>query len=243
MALPKLDIPLFEVTLPLSKQAIKFRPFLVKEEKILLMAMESDDEKATILAIKQILNNCCQDDVDIENMPVTDLEFLFLNLRARSVGEVVELQYKCNNKVKDEQGNEKTCGHVVQFSTNILEIQPEIPAEHTNKIEISDKMGMVMRYPTFKMMENTKGDETERIMDIVISSIDFIYDEESVYYSKDVSKKELIEFVESMTKEQFEKVQKFFETLPKIKKEIDFKCSKCGYSEHIVVEGIQNFFV
>ena len=243
MALPKLDVPLYQVELPLSKQTVTFRPFLVKEEKILLMAMESDDEKSTILAVKQILNNCCQGSVDIENLPVTDLEFLFLNLRARSVGEIVDLRYKCNNKIKDENGEEKTCGHVVQFSTNILEIKPEIQPEHTNKIEINDKLGMVMKYPTFKMMENTKGDEAERIMDVVIGSIDYIYDDENLYYAKEVSKKELIEFVDSMTKEQFEKVQKFFETLPKIKKEIDFKCSKCGYNEHIVVEGIQNFFV
>lgn len=242
MALPKLDVPLFEVTLPLTKQTVTFRPFLVKEEKILLMAMESDDEKSTILAIKQILNNCCQD-LDVENLPVADLEFLFLHLRARSVGEIVELQYKCNNKVTDENGEEKTCGHVVQYSVNILEVQPEFSTEHTNKIEINDKLGIVMRYPTFKMMENTKGDETQRIMDVITESIDYIYDEENVYYRKDVPKKELIEFIESMTKEQFQKVQQFFETLPKIKKEIDFKCSKCGYNEHIVVEGIQNFFV
>lgn len=242
MALPKLDVPIYELILPLSQQKVKFRPFLVKEEKILLMAMESKDEKSTILAIKQILNNCCFGDTDIDNMPVTDLEFLFLNLRARSIGEVVDLQYRCNNKVKDEEGEEKNCNNVVKFSMNILNIVPEVPADHTNKIELSDKLGIVMRYPTFKMMENTKGDESERILDVVIESVDYIYDEDNVYYRKDVPKKEMVEFIESMTKEQFQKVQDFFESLPKIKKDVEFKCNKCGYTEKITVEGIQNFF-
>jgi hypothetical protein len=106
--LPKLDVPMFELVLPLTKKKVKFRPFLVKEEKILLMAMESEDANATSLAIKQIVNNCLiSDNVDIETMPVLDLEYLFLNLRARSIGEVIDLQYKCNNKVKDDAGEEK----------------------------------------------------------------------------------------------------------------------------------------
>lgn len=243
MALPKLDVPIHELYLPLSKQKVQFRPFLVKEEKILLMAMESKDENSALLPIKQIINNCCLSDIDVDGLPVTDLEFFFLNLRARSIGEVVELQYKCNNTVPDENGEEKKCNNVVRFDVNILDIKPEIDPEHTNKIELTDKLGIVMRYPTLKMMENAKGSEVERLMDVIIDSVDYIYDDESIYYKKDVPKKELLDFIDGMTKEQFAKLQKFFETMPKIKKDVDFTCNKCGYHEKITVEGIQNFFI
>jgi hypothetical protein len=117
--LPKIDTPIYDLTLPLSKKKIRFRPFLVKEEKILLMAIESEDENSMLLAIEQIVNNCCLNkDFDVESLPLSDLEFLFLNLRARSVGEVVELQYKCNNR--PDKDSEEECGHLVKFELNLL---------------------------------------------------------------------------------------------------------------------------
>ena len=240
--LPKIDTPIYDLTLPLSKKKIRFRPFLVKEEKILLMAMESEDENAMLLAIQQIVNNCCLNkDFDVESLPLSDLEFLFLNLRARSVGEVVELQYKCNNKPNKDSDEE--CGHLVKFELNLLEVQPEVDKDHTTKIALSPKMGIVMKYPSMKLMENVSGTEVEKLMTILISCIDYIYDEEQLYYSKDQTKEELLDFVESLNRNQFAELQKFFETLPKIKKELHFHCDKCGYDENIFVEGIQNFFV
>lgn len=243
MALPKLDVPIFELTLPLTKKKVKFRPFLVKEEKILLMASESDDANATFLAIKQIINNCCISEIDVDDLPVTDLEFFFLNLRARSVGEIVDLQYKCNNKVTNDKGEEGECGNIVKLKVNVLEIQPEIPEGHTNKIELTPKLGIMMRYPTMSMMENVEGTEVERITSVLLDCVDYIYDEDNIYYKKDISKEELTEFFDGMTREQFAKVQGFFETLPKISKNVDFKCNKCGYHENILVEGMQSFFV
>lgn len=238
MALPKNESPIFELYLPLSKTKVLFRPFLVKEEKILMMAVEANDQNSSILAIKQILTNCCLSDHNIEELPVTDLEYFFLNLRSRSIGENVELQYKCNNMI-----GETPCGNVMKMDINLLDIEPEISPEHSNKIELNDKLGIVMKYPTFKMMENNDSDdEIERIIGVIIDSIDYIYDDENIYYSKDTDRKELVEFIDSMTKDQFEKVQDFFSTLPKLKKDIEFKCSKCGYEEHILVEGLQNFF-
>ena len=222
--LPKIDVPIFELILPLTKKEVRFRPFLVKEEKILLMAMESNENDSVILAVKQILNNCCIDEVDVDSLPVADMEFLFLNLRARSVGEVVELPYKCNNK-----------------------INPEVDSNHTNKIELTDKMGLLMKYPSFKMVEESEKTkditEVEKVMNILIACIDSIYTEEEIFYAKDVSKKELVDFVENLTREQFMKIQGFFDTIPKIKKDIHFECKKCGYHEDITIEGLQNFFV
>lgn len=243
MALPKLDVPIFELTLPLTKKKVKFRPFLVKEEKILLMASESDDANATFLAIKQIINNCCISEIDVDDLPVTDLEFFFLNLRARSVGEIVDLQYKCNNKVTNDKNEEGECGNIVKLKVNVLEIQPEIPEGHTNKIELTPNLGIMMRYPTMSMMENVEGTEVERITSVLLDCVDYIYDEENIYYKKDISKEELTEFFDGMTREQFAKVQAFFETLPKISKNVEFKCTKCGYHENILVEGMQSFFV
>lgn len=243
MALPKIDVPIFNITLPLSNQKVRYRPFLVKEEKILLMAMESDDEKTVLDAIKQIVNNCCLDNLDIEELPITDLELFFLHLRARSVGEIVDLQYKCNNNVTGENGEEKKCDNVVKLKVNLLEIKPEVEPNHTNKIELSPELGMVMRYPNFKMIEKIEAStDVDKIVKIITSCVDYIYDKENIYYKKDIVEQEILDFIDSMTREQFAKVQSFFDTMPKIKKDVEFKCSKCNYTEKIVVEGIQSFF-
>jgi hypothetical protein len=242
--LPKIDVPLYDLILPLSKKKIQIRPFLVKEEKILLMATESEDESTILTAIKQIVNNCClTEDVDIELLPISDLEFIFFNLRARSISEVVELRYKCNNKIHVGE-EERVCGNMVEFDVNILDIKPEIPENHTNKIEISPTMGVVMKYPNFKILDKISSTtESEMLIETTLACIDYIYDEDEIYYAKDVSKEELTDFLESMNRGQFLKLQEFFETIPKITKEIDFHCDKCGYDEKMVLEGIQSFFV
>lgn len=243
--LPKIDVPIYQLILPLTKKSIQFRPFLVKEEKILLMAMESNEADSVLLAIKQILTNCCLDDLDVDDLPITDIEYLFLNLRARSVNEIVELPYRCNNKI-DANGEQKECGNIVTLEMNLLEIHPEIHEKKIDKIELSENMGILVKYPSFKMVEEAQkqeGSEVDKLMNILIACIDGVYTEETIFYSKDVPKKELLEFVENLTREQFSKIQEFFETMPKIKKDVDFNCSKCGYSEKIVIEGLQSFFV
>jgi hypothetical protein len=245
--LPKIDVPVYEIHLPVCNKTMKYRPFLVKEEKLLLMAMESNEDKTIIDSIKQIINNCCLDEIDVETIPVPDLEYFFLNLRARSVSEIVELKYKCNNTVRDENGEDKTCGNVVSLELKVLEVKPEISPEHSNKIELTEKMGIVMKYPNFKMMEKLENSKTEseveKLMSVISECIDYIYDTDTVYYKKDIETKELTEFIEGLNRNQFEKIQKFFETMPKMKKELRFQCKKCGYDDNIVVEGLQNFFV
>jgi hypothetical protein len=196
--------------------------------------------------VKQVLNNCIITDIDVDDLPTFDLEYLFMQLRARSVGEVVNLKYNCNNTLKDDKGEDKVCGGLVKFDLKLLEIEPIQNEEHSNKIVISDKLGVVMKYPTLKMIGDTKAlqDESiESIMDIIIKCIDYIYDADQMYYAKDSTQEELMEFLESMQQDDLEKIQKFFTTMPKISKPLDFKCGKCGYEEKIVVEGIQNFFV
>jgi hypothetical protein len=246
MALPKIDVPTYETTLISSGKKVKYRPFLVKEQKLFLMAAQSDDEKETVDVVKQVLNNCIITDIDIESLPTFDLEYLFMKLRARSVGEVVNLKYNCNNTVKDDKGEDKVCGGLVKFDLNLLEIEPTRNEEHNNKIEITDKLGIVMKYPTLGMVknfDNLQNESIDTIIEIIVGCIDFIYDADQMYYAKDSTKEELMEFVDNLQQDDLEKIQKFFTTMPKISKPLDFKCGKCGYEEKIVVEGIQNFFV
>lgn len=241
--LPKIDVPLYEITLPLLQKKIRIRPFLVKEEKILMMAMESEDSDAVLLAIKQIVNNCCVDPIDVDNLPILDLEYMFLQLRSRSIGEIIDLQYRCNNNEPTEDDADKRCGSIIKLSFNALEIEPETNATHDPKIQLTSKLGVVMKYPTFKMMNSIKDlGETETVAKMITECIDYIYDLESVYYAKDTTEKELVEFVDSLTREQFSKIQDFFDTIPKMKKHLNFKCGKCGYEEEVVLEGIQSFF-
>jgi hypothetical protein len=245
MGLPKIDVPIYEITLPLLQKKVKIRPFRVKEEKILLMAMESEDDAAVLLAIKQIVNNCCVDDLDVDSLPVLDLEYMFLQLRARSIGEIIDLQYRCNNDV-DNEDETKKCGNIIKLNFNALEVQPEFDVEHTKKIQLTQKLGVVMKYPDFKLVNKISNlsnlSDADVIAKTISGCIDYIFDNDSVYYAKDATDEELLDFVDSLTREQFAKIQEFFDTVPKMKKNLTFKCSKCGYEEELVLEGIQSFF-
>ena len=243
MALPKIDVPIFDVKLYSSDKKVKFRPFTVKEEKLFLIASESDDSQSTITTIKQVLNNCIIDDIDIDSLPLFDIEMLFLNLRARSIGEIVNLKYKCNNNIVEEDGREHKCGNQVGIELDVLTVVPEVDANHSNKIEINSKLGIVMKYPKMNIIKDSSGKEDiDSVIDMIAGCIDYIYDENNLYYAKDSTKEELVEFLETLQSKDLENIKQFFDTMPKMKKTLDFKCNKCGYEEKIDVEGIQNFF-
>lgn len=243
MALPKIDTPTYETKLISTGKTVKYRPFLVKEQKLFLMASQSEDAKEVVNTIKQVLNNCIlTNSVKIDELPVFDLEHLFLQIRARSVGEVVNLRYNCNNDVLDENKETKKCGGLVKVDLNLLEITPTKTPNHSNKIELSPKLGIVMKYPNFDIVQKLNIQSEADLLDLVISCIDYIYDEEQIYYANKTSKEELEEFIENLQQSDLEKIQTFFQTMPKLSKKFDFKCPKCGYSEEINVEGIQNFF-
>ena len=242
--LPKLDIPIFETKLISSGKTVKFRPFLVKEQKLLLMVNQGDDIKEAITVVKQVLKNCIVDDINIDDLPSFDLEWLFLNLRAKSVNEIVDLKYQCNNIVKDENGENKQCSSVEKFQIKLLDIKPTKGENHTDKIQLSEKLGVVMKYPTFEMIAKLENkSEDEILMDLLVNCIDYVYDEDNIYRTKDLPKEEVVEFIDSMQQKDLEKIQEFFETAPKLKHTINFGCKKCGYKEDIPVEGLQNFFI
>ena len=240
MALPKIDTPVYDITLPLSGKIVKFRPFLVKEQKNLMMALEADDSDTIEKNIKQVLINCTiNDDVDFDNLPIVDIEYYFLNLRARSIGEVVDLKYKCNNEVEGRE-----CGNIMETSLNLLETKVE-KKDGDNVIQLTNDIYIKLNYPKFRSVKQVAdiNDMTELALNMIVDSIEYIYDGEQYYYANEVTKQELISFIESLNHSQFSKIEEFFDDLPKLNKTLNIKCSKCGFEHVIFVDGLEDFFV
>jgi hypothetical protein len=240
MALPKLDVPTYEIELPVSKTKVKFRPFLVKEQKNLLMAIESNESTTIQQNVKDILNNCTiTEGINIDNLPIIDVEYYFVNLRAKSVGEVVQSRYKCNNTVNDRE-----CGNIMEKDINLLELKVLMDDTISPEIQLTNKVSIKMKYPEFGIVQDSLkyDDITDITFNMIASSIDYIYDGEQFYYGHEAQPGEMLEFVEGMNQEQFAKVEEFFNKLPKLKETIDLTCSKCGFQHKIDVEGLENFF-
>jgi hypothetical protein len=240
MALPKLDVPTYEIELPVSKKKIKYRPFLVKEQKNLLMAIESNESTTIQQNVKDILNNCTiTEGINIDKLPIIDVEFYFVNLRAKSVGETVESRYKCNNTVDDHE-----CGNIMEKDINLLELKVQMDSTVNLEIQLTNKVSIKMKYPEFGMVQDSLkfDDITDITFNMIAKSIEYIYDGEQFYYGHEAQPGEMLEFVEGMNQEQFAKVEDFFSKLPKLKETIDLTCSKCGFQHKIDVEGLENFF-
>jgi hypothetical protein len=240
MALPKIDTPIYDLTLPLSNKQIRFRPFLVKEQKNLLMAMEADDKDSIEKNVKQVLTNCTiTEGINIEKLPVIDVEYYFLNLRARSVGELIENSYKCNNEVNGE-----ICNNVMKTSLNILDIKVEMPENDKSLIQLTDDITIKLRYPEYSVLKKiTQMDNVSDVaFEMIAECVDYIYDGEQYYYGNEVSQKEMVEFIENLNQQQFQKIEEFFSDMPKLEKKIEIKCSKCSFQHNIDVQGLENFF-
>jgi hypothetical protein len=240
MALPKIDTPVYDLDLPLSKKHIRFRPFLVKEQKNLLMAMEADDKETIERNIRQVLTNCTMTEgFDVDSLPVIDVEYYFINLRARSVSEIVENKYICTNEVDGTQ-----CGNKMQTSFNLLDIKVDINPNAKDVIQITDKISIKLKYPQFSLIEKLKRKETavDIAFEIVVDSIEYIFDGEQYYHAKESTKEELMEFIESLNQDQFAKLEEFFDNLPKLNRKLEMKCSKCGFDHTISMEGLESFF-
>ena len=240
MALPKLEVPTYELELPLSKKKIKYRPYLVKEQKALMMALESSDAKTIQHNVREILTVCTlSKDVDIDELPIVDIEYYFLQLRAKSVSEISESKYRCNNEVDD-----KVCGNIMEAKIDLTEIQP-VQEEYVDpEIKLTDTITIKMKYPPFKLVKDSidMDNITEVTFNMLAQSIEYVYDGEQIHYAKEVPVQELVEFIEQLNQEQFEKLEKFFNSIPKLSKKIDMTCSKCGFEHHLDVEGLESFF-
>jgi hypothetical protein len=236
MALPKLITPTYELEVPSTDEKIQYRPFLIKEEKILLMAMESGKNEDIVEAIKQIVSLCTFDKLKISSMPMFDVEYIFLQIRAKSVGEVSKLKLLCRD-------DNKTYADV---EVNLPDVKVQVDDKHTNKIELTKDMGMVMAYPTIDSFKESgiTNINASNMLDVISACIKEIYEEkgEKVYQAKDQTKKELIEFVESLNTQQFKKIQEFFDTMPKLKHTIKVKNPKTKKESEVILFGLQDFF-
>ena len=243
MSLPKLNVPVYEAMLPSTETVIKYRPFLVKEEKILLTAMESEDEKSISIAIKQIINNCVQGKLDVDRLPTFDIEYLFLRLRAKSVGEVVKIGLK---PFPCPQNEGELCEKTTEVEINLEEVKVIKNEKHTNKIMLSDDIGIVLSYPNIEKLQSIMGtdvkSQTSQGMDMIKESVSMIFTEEETFEKDSFSEKELDEFFDSLTTDQFTKIRDFFETMPTLKHTVKYKCLTCGEDKETTVQGLNSFF-
>lgn len=232
MPLPKLDQPIFEMLVPSQNKTVRFRPFLVKEEKILLFAQQSENERDIVLAIKQILQNCIVDKFDVNTLCTFDLEYMFLKLRSKSVNNVVEVSYR------DTEDNE-----VYDFKIDLDEVEIQIPENVSKNIEITDKIGIVMKYPSITLLDSAPDGASplEMVEYLVRSCIDQVYDEEDVYFVAEQPKEEVDAFIDSLDVETYEKIRSFFNQLPRMYYKLEYKNS-LGNDRLIEMTSLRDFF-
>jgi len=238
MPLPKIATPSYELELPSTGETIHYRPFLVKEEKVLVIALESEDTKQITTAIKTVIKNCIlTKNIKVETLPTFDIEYLFLNIRAKSVGEEIEVNVICPD---DEETT-------VTVKIDLDDIKVQKNENHTNKIKIDDSIMMEMKYPSLdQFIKNNfdfkKTNAMEQSFDLIASCIDKIYTEEEVWSAGDVTKKELMEFLEQMNSTQFKEIETFFETMPKLSHKINVTNPKTEVESEVILEGLSSFF-
>jgi hypothetical protein len=237
MPLPKLSVPEYELELPSTGEKVKYRPFLVREEKILFMAMESQDEKEMVSSVKNIIKNCTNLKRKVEELATFEIEYLFLKIRAKSVGETSTFMITCPDDGETQ----------VEVRVDLDDVELEINDNHSRKIMLDDHVGVLMKYPsldTFVKLNLTNEEEPsmDNMFELAASSIDQIFEGEEVWECKSTPKKEIMEFLEGMNSEQFQKIQAFFETMPKLKKVLTVKNPKTEVESEVVLEGLAAFF-
>jgi hypothetical protein len=235
MALPKINTPTYELVVPSTDEKVKYRPFLVKEEKILMMALESKENSQIISAVKDIVQTCTFDVVDLSNRPMFDMEYIFLQIRSKSVGEISTI------KLLAPDDNET----YVEAEVDLSKVSVEMGEGHTNKIDLGDKMGLVMKYPSIDAFADEMSDiNASNMLDVIATCIAQITekDGEVIYEAKDSTRKEVIEFIEQLNTKQFQDVQKFFDTMPKLKHMVKIENPKTKVVSEVTLSGLNDFF-
>jgi hypothetical protein len=229
MALPKIKHHTYRITIPSTQKEINFRPFTVQEEKLLLMAKNSEKTDDIINTVKQVIQNCIIEPIDVEKLAIFDIEYIFIKLRSKSVGEIVDLEYT------DPETNEN-----IKFKVNLDNIEVKRNPEHINKFSLFENIGVVMRYPTLEEVKSVEENgKEEAVFTMLLKCIDQIYDEETVY--SDYNEKELNEFINTLPMESMTAIQKFFETMPSVEHTVKLK-NKSGETKEVVLKGINSFF-
>lgn len=232
MALPKITAPEYTLKLPSSKKKVKYRPFIVKEEKLLLMAVESKDEEEMKAAVEQIISNCTFGKCVPNEMAVVDIEYLFLFLRIKSKGEKVEYSFKCEK-----------CG-VTNDKTSDLTKVKVVNDDYSDVIKITSDIGIKMSSPSYEMAGKISSEmNTTDIFNVIVDSIESIYEGEEVHLAKNEPREDLLEFVESLSEDQFKEIKAYFDNLPSLELDVDFSCVSCKEPNNIKLRGLQNFLV
>ena len=242
MALPRIDVPTQHLTLPSSGKEIIIRPFLVKEEKILLTALASDDSKEIVNATKQIVTNCVlSGEFDVDLLPIYDLEYLIIKLRSISIGEKLALKFL---PLKDTQCDE--CKKSREVEVDISKVEVLFPEGHEKKIELTDTVGLVLKDPEAKHMGELEAAKTSNSVDdllkIIWKCVEYVYDKDVITSPKDVTTQEGLAFLESLKSDQFKKIDQFFQTIPRLYLKVPIKCSSCNYSDEYILEKLEDFF-
>ena len=237
MALPVLETNTFELTLPSSDVKVKYRPFLVKEEKILLQAMESQEQKQIVQALKDIVSVCTYGQLNVDELPTFDLEYVFLQIRSKSVGEIAKLKILCPDTKKD----------YAEVELDLSKVDVQVDDEHNNKIMVDEdkKIGVLMKYPTLASVDPTKDyskQNTKALFNVIGEGIYQIIEGDKVHMAKDYTKEELDQFIESLDSKSFKKIQRFYETMPKLMHEIEVENPKTKVKSKIMLSGLSDFF-
>lgn len=238
MALPVINTPTYQTVVPSTDEKIKYRPFLVKEEKALLIAQQSEDLVTMVDTLKSVIKSCTFGKLDVDTLAIFDLEFLFTQIRSKSVGETISLLFGCDNCGDDPKAK-------VKITIDLSTLKVDKPEGHQKNIQLFDDVGVIMKYPTidvFKDFQDLSTDDVESIFKIVCKSIECIYTGEEVYYAKEQKPEDMEEFVNNLTQDQFAKLQQFFETMPKLRHGVKYKCPVCGTEHEKSVEGLDAFF-
>jgi len=232
MSLPVINTPTYELEVPSTKDTLTYRPFLVKEEKILLMAMEEEDQKHMVNAVRTIVDNCTFKTLKVNKMPMFDLEYVFLNIRAKSVGEVASVKVLCDDDKET----------YVDIDIPLEEIKVKFVKDHTNIIKLTKDISIEMSYPTFEMIESFESEDTKAIFEMMGKCVERIIDGETVHERADFNKKELTDFLDSLNTKQFGEMQKFFETMPKLSHDVEFTNPNTKKKHKKTLEGLNSFF-
>jgi hypothetical protein len=238
MALPRPEAPIFHFTLPSTGKSIKFRPWTVGSEKSLLIAQQSENLTNMIATLKNIIDECTFKQLDIEKLASFDIEFAFLNIRAKSVGEIVELIVRCEHCKDNPQAQQP-------YSLDLTKIQISRHPDHNNRIKLFADVGVVFKYPGFeffKQFENKDLNNIETMFQFLIECIDYIYDGQETFKVSDQNADELKDFIDNLTTDQFKKLIRFFETMPKVELPIEFTCRICNKLQKRSISGLENFF-
>lgn len=227
MPLPVMNTPTFDVKIYSLNKDVKFRPFLVKEEKILILAQESGDPKEMIKAMQNIVTSCSNGEVIGETLPFFDLQNAFLRLRSQSIGNITDFLLICGE-----------CGHKVDTTLDLDTLELDFPENHTNKIMLNDSVGVFMKYPNANILV----DNETPAFDLVVSCVDKIFDNEEIYDAADEGIEAVERFVDGLTSDQFESIVKFFETSPRLEKKIEYTCPNCNTENVVLIDGVENFF-